>query len=267
MSVKLSEMSWPEVKEVLQRNNVVVIPLGSTEQHGTHLPLNVDHSCAAYMAETAAEKAVSREQNVDVLVAPTLPYTYAAVHKMFPGTVGIKLETLIHVLIEITESFLEQGFSNIILFTTHAQNACPMEAALQIVSERWPKARLVGLSSLALGSKARAGSCKAGPAGLGHALEAETSMTMVLQPHLVHLDRAIKGSRQLPLSEKHIGPVGFDRSKGVLYYNGVTGFETSGIQGDPSLASPEEGEKLLAGITDDLADIILEVAMGQNKNE
>jgi creatinine amidohydrolase len=179
---------------------------------------------------------------------------------MFPGTVGIKLETTIHVLTEIMESFIEQGFKKIILFTSHAQNGCPMEAALEIVSERCPEAILMGLSSITLGSKVRAGCCKAGPAGLGHALEAETSMTMVLQSDLVHMDRVVKGSRILPYSEQYIGVIGGDKSKGVLYYNGITGFEATGLQGDPSMSSPEEGELLIAGITDDFADIILEMA-------
>ena len=245
---------------------MVIVPLGSTEQHGMHLPLNVDTFCAEYMAKLAAEKASARAQNFSFLVAPALSYTYVAVHKMFPGTVGIKLVTLVRVLTDILESFLEQGFMNLVLFTGHAENVCPMEAAFQIVAERRPKARLTGLSSLTLGSKVRAGACKAGTAGLGHALEAETSMTMVLQPELVHIDRVTKGARNLPLSERFIGATGFDKSKGVIYYNGLTGFEATGIQGDPSLAGREEGKQLLAAITDDFADILLEVVGAEKQN-
>ncbi len=54
MTVRLDEMNWPEVKEVLSKPNVIILPLGSTEQHGTHLPINFDSFCATYIAEHAA---------------------------------------------------------------------------------------------------------------------------------------------------------------------------------------------------------------------
>jgi creatinine amidohydrolase len=258
LAVRLDEMSWTEVREVLKKPNVVVLPLGSTEQHGAHLPLNVDVVCGTYLAENAARK-VMENHNVQVLVAPTLPYTYVAFHKMYPGTVGVRLETLTKVIEEVVTSFLEQGFNNIITLTTHSENACPMEVALRVVAEHWQKATLVGVTSLGLGFDVRSGIAKAGNAGLGHGLEVETSMVMVEQPELVHLDRAIIGSRKLPLSEKYIGATGFDRSKGVLYYTGTKGFEKSGIQGNPTMASKGEGEKILSAQISDLADIITQV--------
>ncbi len=111
----MDEMSWLEIKEVLSKTNVVVVPFGSTEEHGMHLPVNVDSFSATYIANHAAEKVVA-ENNVSVMVAPTVHYTDVAVHKMFPGTIGIKPQTLVNVIYDIVTGFLEQGFNNIIVF-------------------------------------------------------------------------------------------------------------------------------------------------------
>ena len=59
MKLKLSDMSWPEVQELLNQPNAVLVPAGSTEQHGfVHLPLNVDSACATYLSEKSAEKSI-----------------------------------------------------------------------------------------------------------------------------------------------------------------------------------------------------------------
>ncbi len=87
----------------------------------------------------------------------------------------------------------------------------------------------------------------------------ETSAAMVYQPQNVHLERAIIGSLQLPISERYIGATGKDTSKGIIYCSGLKGFEESGTFGDPTMASKEEGEKILTAMISDLADIIVQV--------
>jgi len=259
MSIRLDEMTWPEVEEALKKPNVVILPVGSTEQHGTHLPLNVDAVEATYLSEAVAKKTTEEHQDITVLVAPTMPYGDVSVHKMFPGTIGVKIDTLIKMIEDITKSFLEQGFNNIVVFVSHVENECPVEAALRKVADEYPKARLFALSILGLGREKRAGLYKAGPAGIGHALEGETAMSLVMQPQNVKLDKATKGRRKLPLSEKHIGKTGTDRTKGVLYYSGVRGWEESGIMGDPTMSTREQGENIIEAITEDFTDILIEL--------
>ncbi|MFC1902544.1 creatininase family protein [Chloroflexota bacterium] len=255
MTVRLDEMSWPEVKEVLSKPNAVILPLGSTEQHGTHLPINFDSFCATYIAEHAAQKSVD-EHEISVLVAPTIDYTDVSVHKMFPGTIGVKPDTLIKVIVDVVRSFLDQGFNNIIALTAHRENDCPLVVALHMIAEDYPKANLFAVSTIDLGSDARPGSVKAGVAGRGHALEGETSKALIIEPQNVHLDKAQIGARELPLSERYIGAHGMDRSKGVIYCSGLKGFEKTGTFGDPTMASKEEGEKILLAQISDLVDII-----------
>ncbi len=259
MTVRLAEMTWPEVKEVVRKPNVVILPFGSTEQHGPHLPLNVDSASATYITEHAAQK-VMEEHKIRVLVAPTVHYTEVSFHKMFPGTIGVKMDTLIRMIVDIVNSFLEQGFNNIIAVTSHRENACPLEAALRVVADDYPKAHLFAITTVRLGFDVRPGLVKAGPEGLGHALEIETSMTLVIEPQNVKLDKAVKSNRKLPLPERYIGVTGGDNSKGIIYHTGVKGFEKTGIYGDPTMASKEEGQKILSAVVNDLADIIVHVA-------
>jgi creatinine amidohydrolase len=96
MKIRLEEMSWSEVEEVLKEPNAVILPTGSIEQHDLHLPLNVDIRCAAYIAEQAARK-VTDEHKIRVLVAPVVNYVEASTFSKFPGTIGISLDTFVRV--------------------------------------------------------------------------------------------------------------------------------------------------------------------------
>jgi creatinine amidohydrolase len=260
MKVRLDEMAWPEVKELLTQPHAVILPLGSTEEHGAHMPLNVDSYAVTYLAESAARK-VEEEHGIRVVVAPTIDYTDVSPHKMFPGTIGVKVETLIRVIADIVEAFLDQEFKHVIALNGHLENTCSIEAALRIVADRRPGANIFAFTSVhGLGSEARKGLTKAGTKGKGHALEGETSCALLIQPQNVHLDKAMIGSRRLPLPEKYIGDTGEDRTKGVIYCPGHMGFNESGTAGDPTMASKEEGEKIFAASIRDLAELIVHIA-------
>ncbi|MFC1869558.1 creatininase family protein, partial [Thermodesulfobacteriota bacterium] len=212
MTVRLDEMSWLDAKEVLTKPHAVILPIGSTEEHGAHLPLNVDSACVTYTAEGAARKTAD-EHGVTALVAPTIHYTDIGPHKRFPGTIGIKIETLIQTLVEIIEAFLDQGFKNVIGLSGHLENNSPLEIACRIVADRRPEANIYGLTVVhGLGSHALPSLLKGGIPGIGHALEVESCIAMVIQPQNVHLDKTIVGHRRLPLSEKYIGLVGKDKT-------------------------------------------------------
>jgi len=266
IKVRLDEMSWPDVKQLLTKPHAVILPIGSTEEHGAHLPLNVDSSAATYIAENAARK-VKGEHSFEVLVAPTIDYTDVSPHRMFPGTIGVKLDTFIKVVVDIIEAFLDQGFKNIIALSGHLENNSPLEVAVRMVKERRPEANLFAVTSVhGLGFDAMPGLVKAVPAGMGHALEVETSFSLVIEPQNVHLEKTIQGHRKLPLSTRYIGLTGEDKNKGILYCSGIEESQESGTSGDPTLASREAGEKVLSAMINDLADILIQVVAKQDKS-
>jgi creatinine amidohydrolase len=257
MTVRLEEMTWPEVAKVLERPNLIIWPIGSIEEHGPHLPLNVDSLSPTHIAEKTAKR-VKEGYGIDVLVAPTLDYTEVSVHRMFPGTIGIRVETLINVVEDVVRCFIGQGFKNIIVFTAHIQNISPIEIALRKVWNDFPDAQIYGTTPRGLGFEVTPGLIKNFPTGMCHGGEAETAQTLAIRPNLVHMDRAVVGHRQSPLSDKYLGATGTDTSK-VFFYPHGTGEEEFGIWGDPTGATAEQGEKMLEAKVDDLTDIISQI--------
>lgn len=111
----LQEMSWVDVKEYLKSKDMVIIPLGSTEQHGPHLPLGAD-----YFDALETSKMISKQTGV--IVAPVLLVGYSVYHSGFPGTLSLKPETMEQVLFESVEMMIKYGFNRFLLFNAHGGN-------------------------------------------------------------------------------------------------------------------------------------------------
>ncbi|HCV23973.1 MAG TPA: creatininase, partial [Candidatus Latescibacteria bacterium] len=114
---KFDELTWPEVNECVEMGKIPILPTGSVEQHGHHLPLKVDHLCANAVATEAARLKPSK-----ALVLP--PVTYGYVHHVmdFPGSLNIHYEHFIQYCLDITKSLAYHGFKKIILVNGHGSN-------------------------------------------------------------------------------------------------------------------------------------------------
>ena len=109
MEIQLANLTWPEVEEILKKPNAVILPTGSVEQHGRHLPLNIDYRCPQYIAELAASKVV-QEHGIRILVAPAVHYGETKGFADFPGTIGLGIDTTTKVYEDIARSFINSGF-------------------------------------------------------------------------------------------------------------------------------------------------------------
>ncbi|MEU6268570.1 mycofactocin biosynthesis peptidyl-dipeptidase MftE [Saccharopolyspora shandongensis] len=212
MSLLLAEQSWPDLKG---RRPLVVVPLGSCEQHGLHLPVDTDSSIATAVAWQSVRELGA---DTDVLLAPTQPYTASGEHEGFPGTVSIGCEAVHLLLVELGRS-LSRWCGRMLIVNGHGgNNATLAEAVAQLRRERrdvawWP--------------------CAVGR-GDAHAGRTETSMLMALRPLAVRGDRARAG-RTEPVEEL----------MGELVRTSVRAVSSNGVLGDPSGASAAEGENLL----------------------
>lgn len=117
-SVWINELTWEDVKEYLKEDNIVIIPVGSTEQHGPAGPLGVDCYAAMAIAEDAAKK-------TNVLVTPPIWFSDSPHHLEFPGTISLKPETLIAVIKDIVHSLERNGFKKFILINGHKGTNIP----------------------------------------------------------------------------------------------------------------------------------------------
>jgi creatinine amidohydrolase len=265
MKLHMSDMSWPEVQELLKTPHVAVVPVGSTEQHGLHLPLNVDATIATYLAEKAAEK-VNAEGKFNVVVAPTVQFGMTGFVE-FPGTITISFDTEVGLLFDIANSFLRQGFKNILFFNCHGGNIVPLKVALQKASGAHPGCGLFAVDWPDLGfdtiPKIRQSSRGR------HADEIETSLSLLIQPQNVHMEKATKALPEAFLSEKWIIPDYYGPNHLLFSSRGKSPRmgKASGVMGDATLATRETGEKVAAAIITDLAELIIDIVQSEARSQ
>jgi creatinine amidohydrolase len=198
--------------------SLLAVPVGSTEQHGPHLPLSSDSDVAVALADRLAAA------RPDVLVAPLLPYGSAGEHAAFAGTLSIGTAALEMVVVELVRS--AGAFAGVVLVSGHGGNAASLAAAV---------ATLRAEGRPVLGWSARI------PAGDAHAGRTETSLLLALAPQLVRLDVAEPGDTR-PLA----------MVMGELRRHGVASVSPNGVLGDPTGATAEEGRRLLDDLAADL---------------
>ena len=179
-NVRLQEKSWQDVADYLLNDDRIMLPVGSTEQHGTFAPLGTDTLVALALAEDAGNTA-------GVLTAPPLWFGWSPHHLVRPGTISIRAEVLIEVLYDTVKSLTEHGFKNFVVINGHRiVNISWMQIAAER-AQRELKVKVV-IFDPAYMSKEIAEELDFGP--IGHAEEIEISHLMYRHPELVRIDRA-----------------------------------------------------------------------------
>lgn len=261
-SVWIHELSWDEVAAQLARDDVALVPIGATEQHGHHAPLLLDTGWASVVAEQAARIA-------DCLVAPPLHYGWSHGHMAFPGTIGLRAETLTAVAVDIGECLIRHGFRRIVLVNgNRIANLPPLEIAA--VKLRMGTGALVGVADCGLiAREAVAGMVDGGPGTIGHAGETETAMVLACYPQLVDMARApggfvagAVGTGTLRHGHHALDP----RLDGDSIYLPHLPEEfrarteaRQGVTGDESLATAEKGRAMVGAIAARLGEFIAEL--------
>jgi creatinine amidohydrolase len=260
MKIRLGDMRWPEVEEVLKKPNVVILPTGSTEQHGRHLPVNFDSTAATHIAEKVARK-VTDETKIHVLVAPAINYGETLgtppFSKLLPGSVGISADTARRLIEEVVRGLLTQGFNNILVINGHLENTIPIAAALRKLSIEFPGSGMYASNWWFVASEAWETVSKGGKEGKGHGCERETVVALVIDPENVDLSVAVKGSHVTSLPEKYTSPL----FGGPIFYNSrLGGVRASGLMGDPTASTKETGEKFLEATVNEFSKIVKAIA-------
>lgn len=214
----LGELTWPQVAA---RRPTLIVPLGSTEQHGPHLPLDTDTRIAVAVAERLAAR------RDDLVTAPPVAIGASGEHAGFPGTLSVGTTVFEEMIVEIGRSADE--FAGVIWCNAHGGNSAALRSA---------DARLV-----AEGRRSTIVRCAFG--GDAHAGRTETSVMLAIAPDLVRVDRAEAGETR-PWAEV----------ESAIVAGGVRAVAPNGVLGDPTGASAEEGERLLAALVDRLMDAV-----------
>ncbi len=226
--MRLGDATWPEVRTIARRDDpgvapapILLVPVGSTEQHGPHLPTSTD----TIIAEELAGRAVHRTDGL--MIGPTIAVSASGEHQGFAGTLSIGVEVMVAIVVELVRS--ADWAAGVVLVNAHGGNHDALTRAVDtLTAERrpvlawsptWPQRR------------------DGGPADL-HAGRIETSMMLAIDPGLVRLERAVAGP---------------DVTIDELRERGVRSVSPTGVLGDPEGASGSEGERFIAAFVEDLA--------------
>jgi mycofactocin precursor peptide peptidase len=215
---RLAELSWPDVADLAASGALVALPVGSTEQHGPHLPTSTDTDIAVALAERLAG------QRDDVVVAPPLTYGSSGEHAGFAGTISIGRAALELTLVEWGRSATDT-FSRLVLINGHGGNTEAVAAATRLL-------RSESRQVLAWAPHWD---------GDAHAGRVETALMLALHPDRVSVARAEVGN---------VAPLG--QLLPALRAGGTRAVSPNGVLGDPTGATAEEGEALLERLAADL---------------
>jgi creatinine amidohydrolase len=219
--MRLADLTWPDA-ETRGASATCIVPVGSTEQHGPHLPLSTDTDIAVALAERLARALPA------AAVAPAVPYGASGEHEAFAGTISIGHEALELLLVELGRS-ASASFERIVLLSTHGGNADTVDWAAD-------RLRRDGRDVLVWSPHWSADA---------HAGFAETSIMLTLCPDRVDLSRAEPGNTA-PLAA--LMP--------ALRAQGVRAVSANGVLGDPAGACAEEGRRLLqAAVAEFIANV------------
>ncbi|MFZ9628930.1 MAG: mycofactocin biosynthesis peptidyl-dipeptidase MftE [Ilumatobacteraceae bacterium] len=219
MSSPLGESTWTDHWEA-ERRPLLVVPVGSCEQHGPHLPLDTDTRIAMALSERLVESFGAGE----LVLAPPLGITASDEHAKFPGTLSVGTTVFEQVIVELVRSATWSG--GVVLVNGHGGNRLAVDKAVRQLDREhrrvlswWPRVE----------------------GGDAHAGHTETSLMLAIAPHLVRMNKAEAG-RTEPLSEL------ID----TMRRRGVQAVSPNGVLGDPRRATALAGRTLLTRLTIDL---------------
>jgi creatinine amidohydrolase len=246
--VRYDELTWPEMREAIARQPVVLLPFGAVEDHGPHLPLNTDNVIVETICLEAAHRAPG-----EMLVMPLVPYGLDEHHMDFPGTVSVDMRTLLDCIAAVAGSAANHGFTHILVVNGHGSNAPVADlAARRVVLETGvvcgamsPNAAIDPTLAEPTLSQMR----RSEPGGMAHAGEYETAMMLHLRPDLVQMEKAIR----------EMGQLQFDYFNWDLPEPSILSWQDwwsrmseSGVCGDPTVATAEFGRALFETTVENL---------------
>ncbi|HEX9432330.1 MAG TPA: creatininase family protein [Burkholderiales bacterium] len=243
--MKLALATWQEVEAYLARSKGVVVPLGSTEQHGPNGLIGTDAICATAVAEGLAERA-------GALVAPTIQIGVAQFNLGFPGTISARASTLMALLQDYVHSLARHGFDRIYFMNGHGGNLAPAKAAFQDLYAEYSLGRAQGALRLRIRSWWELPTVDRMRRELFgewegmHATPSEVAITQALLPGAVG-----PAAKQPPrkLSAEFLRDHAGDNHYDAATHRGA--FPDGRVGSDPALASAELGSRLLAAAVED----------------
>ena len=237
MGVYLGDVNWQQADEMVRNAKAVILPLGSTEQHGYHMCLETDNIVARYVSEKIAER-------TNCVVMPVLNYGQVWSAADFPGTFNLNERHYIEIVKDLVKAIERKGAKNVILFSGHWGNTAPIKIAARELLDEYGFENVYHMSYTNL-KKTSEGIMETelwNGSGF-HAAEIETSIMLEICPEKVDMSKAVVDYPTTPKGYS-IKPVHWIK------------FANSGIFGDATKATKEKGQKYLERWLNELEQLI-----------
>lgn len=231
-SPRLEQLTWEDAQEVLERAELALLPVGSTEQHGPHMSLSTDTRVAEGLCER-----MEAELGDLAVRCPTIAYGLSEHHAAFPGTLTLTPATFIDAVLEVVASLAGHGLTRVIVVNGHGGNLdalsivsrrARVEHGARVASVMWSRLAADVVRDVAISDS------------YGHACDVETAVAMVLAPDCVDTAR-ITAPRERPEVDPAIAPP-TARADIAIGFDELT---RDGVLGDPREATREVGERVV----------------------
>ena len=236
---RYEKLTWPEINDAVDIGKVCIVPVGAVEQHGPHLPLDVDVVCPSGIARGAGMAAPEK-----LLVLPPVAYGYTGHVMDFPGTINSHFEHFIEYVLDITKSLAYHGFKKIILLNGHGSNMpnldlvarrTNLETDAECVVIAWWNLLTVDKEFLPRWRQSKF------PGGCSHACELETSLYLHLDGENVRKDEIRSGTISFNEEESPFMWVDLFAAGPATVISWTSSYSDTGVLGDAELASEEKG--------------------------
>jgi len=239
---RYEKLTWPDINDAVDLGKVCIVPCGAVEQHGPHLPLDVDMICPTQIALGAGKSLADK-----ILVLPTVTYGYTGHVMDFPGTINNDFEHFMHHVLDITKSLAYHGFKKIILLNGHGSNMPNLDLVARRTNlETDAECVLCGWWQLLTVDKEFMPRWRQSkfPGGCAHACELETSLYLYLDEDNVRNDLVKNGVISFNEDNSPFNWVDLFAAGPATVISWTSSYSDTGVLGEAELGTVEKGRQV-----------------------
>jgi creatinine amidohydrolase len=251
---RYEKLTWPEINDAVELGKVCILPCGAVEQHGHHLPLDVDLVCPGGIAKGAGQALPDK-----ILVLPTICYGYTGHVMDFPGTINSNYTTFMEHVLDVTRSLAYHGFKKIILLNGHGSNMpnldlvarrTNLETDAECLVCAWWNLLTVDKKFLPSWRESKF------PGGCAHACELETSLYLYLDEENVRKDKIKSGVISFNEDNNPFTWVDLFSAGPATVISWTSSYSDTGVLGEAELATKEKGERVYSEAVKQLCSFV-----------
>lgn len=254
MSYFFGEKTWPELQEYIEKDALIILPVGEMEEHSLYLPVDTDSRIATYLSAQIAD---AIQDDIPVLVLPTVwsGYTTNVVAK-WPGCMQIQIPVFTNLIHDICASIVNMGFNKLIMIDCHGQHHPMLNSVTKMIADEYDKYFAVA-SPFTMTAENFNKIRKSPRGGVSHAGEWETSMIMYISPELVHTDK-FTDIDKLKYHTKFVAGDSVSGGQKVTWSSWGIEPTQNGALGDPTYACSSTGKSIVSFVRESFREFILE---------